>query len=45
MYAWLCCFVPPRAAEILTGLWYLLLVLLVAAFAAQPAAEFRYLGL
>lgn len=44
MYAWLCQRLPPPAAEIMVALWYLLLVLLIAACAGLPSAEFRYLN-
>lgn len=45
MYAWLRHRLPVPLAEILVTLWYLLLLGLIAACAALPTAEFRYLNL
>jgi len=45
MYAWLLRLLPPPLAQCAIAFWYLLLILLIGACAALPAAEFRYLNL
>jgi hypothetical protein len=42
MYAWLLPRIGPRAATLVTALWYGALLALVILFAAEPPADFRY---
>jgi len=44
-YHFLCRFFPPGVATALTGLWFAILMLLIAVFAFEPQAEFRYIGM
>lgn len=41
-YAWLLPRIGPRAAAVVTALWYAALLALVILFATEPPADFRY---
>jgi hypothetical protein len=45
MYGFLKRYLPGPAADVLTALWYALLILAVLYCAFEPQAEFRYLML
>lgn len=38
-------YAPEPWARILTASWYAILILLIAVFAFEPQAEFRYIGM
>lgn len=42
MYAWLLPWIGPRAALLVTAIWYAALLVLVILCAAEPPADFRY---
>jgi hypothetical protein len=45
MYGPLLRLCPPRLANIVLGLWYAVLILLIFFFAFEPQAEFRYMNI
>jgi hypothetical protein len=42
VYALLLRVLPPRLAELACAVWYAALLVLIAYFAVEPQAEFRY---
>lgn len=44
MYAFLLKYLNQRWSKILTGLWYLILILLILYMSLSPAGELRYLN-